>query len=49
MWGGGNPITRESAITMGQFFVTKKWWEEIEGMDTGMRVWGGENIDISIK
>lgn len=39
----------QTAATMGEFFITKKWWTEIEGMDTGMLQWGGENIDISLR
>ena len=39
----------ESPITMGMFGTTKKWWNTIGGMDAGLTVWGGENIDISIR
>lgn len=48
-WGSGRPGTMESTITMGQFFVTKRWWTEIEGMDPGMEQWGAENIDVSLR
>lgn len=34
---------------MGEFFITKRWWTEIGGMDDGMKQWGGENIDISLR
>lgn len=49
LWGGGIPNTNYAAATMGEFFITKKWWMDIEGMDDGMRQWGGENIDISLR
>ena len=34
---------------MGMFATSKRWWQEIGGMDTGMETWGAENIEISLK
>lgn len=49
-WGSGKRDgSLEAAGTMGEFFISKQWWTEIEGMDEGMNQWGGENIDISLR
>ena len=39
----------ESPITMGMFATTKQWWRDIDGVDSGLEVWGGENIEVSIR
>ena len=44
-----NPDLDISAITMGMFATTKKWWNTIGGMDSGLEIWGGENIEISLR
>ena len=31
------------------FAFTKSWWEECGGFDTGMKIWGGENIEFSLR
>jgi hypothetical protein len=44
-----NPNPDFSPISMGMFATTKRWWQEIDGMDRGLLIWGGENIDISLR
>ena len=34
---------------MGMFATTKKWWKTINGMDSGLQIWGGENIEVSLR
>lgn len=31
------------------FAFTKSWWEYCGGFDTGMKVWGGENIEFALR
>jgi len=31
------------------FAFTKSWWEECGGFDTGMKIWGGENIEFALR
>ena len=33
----------------GLFMITKKWFNEIGEFDEKMELWGGENVDISIR
>ena len=49
MSGIANADPDESPITMGMFATTKKWWKTIGGMDPELKVWGGENIEISLR
>ena len=44
-----NPDPDRSPMTMGMFATTKQWWQEIGGMDDGLLIWGGENIEISLR
>lgn len=48
-WSCAKPGTMISAGTMGEFFITKRWWTEVNGMDKRMKQWGAENIEISLK
>jgi polypeptide N-acetylgalactosaminyltransferase len=34
---------------MGMFATSKKWWLTIGGMDSDLSIWGGENIEISLR
>lgn len=29
----------------GLFAISRKWWDESGQLDTGMQIWGGENIE----
>jgi hypothetical protein len=29
--------------------MKKSWFEQLGGFDTGMKVWGGEQIELSVK
>jgi len=33
----------------GLFAITTKWWKMIGKYDAGMKIWGGENVDISLR
>lgn len=33
----------------GLFAITRSWWEESGRLDAGMRLWGGENIEQSLR
>ena len=37
-----------SPITLGMFATSKAWWNQ-GGMDPGLQVWGGENVEISLR
>jgi polypeptide N-acetylgalactosaminyltransferase len=39
----------QSPITLGMFAITKKFFQEIEGFDPGLKMYGGENFEISFK
>ena len=47
-WGGGSVIDNTSPITMGMFATTKYWWNQ-GAMDPQLRIWGGENVEISLR
>jgi polypeptide N-acetylgalactosaminyltransferase len=38
-----------SLFSMGMFATSKKWWLNIGGMDSDLSIWGGENIEISLR
>lgn len=47
-WGGGSKTDNTSPITMGMFATSKFWWNQ-GTMDPLLRVWGGENVEISLR
>lgn len=47
-WGGGSPSEDTSPITLGMFATSRTWWSQGE-MDPGLLVWGGENVEISLR
>lgn len=47
-WGGGSKSDNFSPITMGMFATSKEWWL-LGTMDPALRVWGGENVEISFR
>lgn len=47
-WGGGSKKDNTSPITMGMFATSKSWWNQ-GTMDPLLRVWGGENVEISLR
>ena len=47
-WGGGSKKDNTSPITMGMFATSKFWWNQ-GTMDPLLRVWGGENVEISLR
>lgn len=47
-WGGGSESDLFSPITYGMFATTKEWWLRGE-MDPGLDIWGGENVEISLR
>lgn len=47
-WGGGSSKDIFSPITYGMFATSKEWWS-LGRMDPGLRVWGGENVEISFR
>ena len=47
-WGGGSKEDNTSPITMGMFATSKYWWNQ-GTMDPLLRVWGGENVEISLR
>lgn len=47
-WGGGSLDDNTSPITMGMFATSKYWWNQ-GAMDPQLRVWGGENVEISLR
>ena len=38
-----------SATTVGNWAMERQFFFDIGGLDTDMALWGGENIDISIR
>ena len=38
-----------SAMPGGLFAMTKFYWEKIGEYDNGLHVWGGENVELSLK
>ncbi|CAK0859831.1 unnamed protein product [Prorocentrum cordatum] len=36
-------------LSGGLLGISKRWWNETGGYDSGMRGWGGENIDQSVR
>lgn len=47
-WGGGSKDDDFSPITMGMFATSKQWWDQ-GAMDPDLKVWGGENVEISFR
>ena len=47
-WGGGSKNDIYSPITYGMFATTKEWWLKGQ-MDAGRAIWGGENVEISLR
>ena len=37
------------ACTIGNWAMDHKFFYEIGGLDSGMHLWGGENVDIAIR
>jgi glycosyltransferase involved in cell wall biosynthesis len=40
---------RVPIISGGIFAVSKKWWNEFGSLDSGMLLWGAENIEMSVR
>ena len=38
-----------SPVTVGNWAIEKRFFYELGGLDTGMKLWGGENIDLPIR
>jgi len=49
-WKMPSTVGSETPAFAGHCFAfTKSWWEECGGLDTGMKVWGGENIEFALR
>ena len=42
-------MCRRSPVTVGNWAIEKAFFLELGGLDTGMELWGGENIDLPIR
>ena len=46
-WGTGS--FRRSPLSIGNWGIERKFFFELGGLDVGMKLWGGDNIDISVR
>ena len=49
--GSGSPASPLKTPTLpgGVFAMNRKWFLDSGGYDTGMDVWGGENVEMSFR
>ena len=43
------PISRTPTTAGGLFAIDRKWFYKIGMYDEGQDIWGGENIDLSLR
>lgn len=42
-------VLPRSPVSVGNWAISREFFFEIGGLDTNMQLWGGENIDLSIR
>jgi len=45
----GGSLLATPAMSGGLFAIGAKWWRMVGEYDMGMKIWGGENIEFSVR